>query len=77
MTARPPTPQRFLAEHAEAKRKGSTARGYRRLLDHVILPALGKKRVADVTRQDVARVRVLPRTPWLKVNYSCSSLATT
>jgi len=48
--------QRFLAEHAEAKRKASTAKEYRRLLDHVVLPALGKKRVADITRQDVARL---------------------
>jgi integrase len=48
--------QRFLAEHAEAKRKTSTAREYRRLLDHVVLPALGKKRVADISRQDVARL---------------------
>jgi hypothetical protein len=39
--------QRFLAEHAEVKRKASTAKKYRRLLDHVMLPALGKKRVAD------------------------------
>jgi hypothetical protein len=30
--------QRFLAEHAEVKRKASTAREYRRLLDHVMLP---------------------------------------
>ena len=38
--------KRFLAEHVEAKRKASTAKEYRRLLDHVVLPALGKKRVA-------------------------------
>jgi integrase len=48
--------QRFLAEHAEVKRKTSTAKEYRRLLDHVVLPALGKKRVADLMRQDVARL---------------------
>jgi len=48
--------RRFLAEHAEAKRKTSTAKEYRRLLDHVVLPALGKKRMADITRQDVARL---------------------
>jgi integrase len=48
--------QRFLAEHAEAKRKASTAKEYRRLLDHVVLPTLGKKRVADITPQDVARL---------------------
>ena len=34
--------ERFLAEHAEAKRKGSTAAEYKRLLDKIILPALGK-----------------------------------
>ena len=41
--------ERFLAEHAEAKRKASTAAEYRRLLDKIILPALGKRKVADVT----------------------------
>jgi hypothetical protein len=34
--------ERFLAEHAEAKRKASTAAEYRRLLDKIILPALAK-----------------------------------
>jgi integrase len=47
---------RFLAEHVEAKRKGSTATGYRRLLDRIILPALGKRKVADVTRADVTKL---------------------
>jgi integrase len=47
--------ERFLAEHAQAKRKPSTVREYRRLLDHVVLPAVGKRRVADVTRQDIAK----------------------
>jgi hypothetical protein len=47
---------RFLAEHAEAKRKPRTAREYRRLFEKVILPALGEKRVPDVTRQDIARL---------------------
>jgi integrase len=47
--------ERFLAEHAEAKRKASTAREYRRLIEHVVVPAIGKRRVVDVTRQDAAR----------------------
>jgi integrase len=47
---------RFLAEHAEAKRKGSTATEYKRLLDKIILPALGKRKVADVTRADVTKL---------------------
>jgi integrase len=48
--------ERFLAEHAEAKRKGSTAAEYRRLLDRIILPALGKRKVADVTRADMMKL---------------------
>jgi integrase len=48
--------ERFLAEHAEAKRKASTAAEYRRLLDRTILPVLGKRRVTDVTRQDIAKL---------------------
>ena len=48
--------ERFLAEHAEAKRKASTAAEYRRLLDKIILPALGKRKVADVTRADVTKL---------------------
>jgi integrase len=47
---------KFMAEHAEAKRKESTAEEYRRLVDKIILPALGKKVVKDVTRQDVAKL---------------------
>lgn len=47
---------RFLAEHVEAKRKDRTAAEYRRLLDRIILPALGKNKVGDVTRADVARL---------------------
>ena len=47
--------EQFMAEHAEAKRKASTAREYRRLLDHVVLPAIGKRPVADITRRDIAK----------------------
>src|SRR5215472_14751662 len=41
---------RFLIEHAESKRKASTATEYRRLLDRIILPTLGKRKIVDVTR---------------------------
>jgi integrase len=47
---------RFLDEHADAKRKNSTAVEYRRLLDKIILPELGKRKVADVTRADIAKL---------------------
>jgi len=48
--------ERFLAEHAEAKRKASTATEYRRLLDRMILPALGRRKVVDVTRHDIGKL---------------------
>ncbi len=48
--------ERFLAEHAEAKRKASTATEYRRLLDRIILPALGKRKVIDIIRHDIGKL---------------------
>ncbi len=47
---------RFLSEHVEAKRKARTAAEYRRLLDKIILPEIGSRRVVNVTRQDIARL---------------------
>lgn len=46
----------YLHEHVEAKRKGSTAIGYRDLLTRIALPAVGRMRVADVTHSDMARL---------------------
>jgi integrase len=68
--------ERFLAEHAEAKRKTSTAREYRRLLDHVVLPALGKRRVADIVRQDVARLHHARRATPTEANRALAVLST-
>jgi integrase len=68
--------QRFLAEHAEAKRKASTAKEYRRLLDHVVLPALGKKRAADITRQDVAKLHHARRATPTEANRALAVLST-
>jgi integrase len=47
---------RFLAEHAESKRKASTADVYRATLTRMILPALGKRKVVDIKRHDVAKL---------------------
>jgi hypothetical protein len=52
---------RFLSEHADAKRKPRTASEYRRLFEKVILPVLSGMKVADVTRQDIAR---FGNPPW-------------
>jgi integrase len=67
---------RFLAEHAEAKRKPRTAREYRRLIENVILPALGRKRIADVTRADVARLHHAQRATPTEANRALALLST-
>jgi integrase len=67
---------KFLAEHVEAKRKASTAREYRRLLEHVALPAIGKKRVAEVTRQDIARLHHARRATPTEANRTLACLST-
>ena len=69
--------QRFLAEHAEAKRKPSTAREYRRLLEAHVLPALGKRPVPDVTRAEIARLHHAGRAAPYQANRvlaTCSKL---
>ena len=47
---------RFDKEHIAIRLKPSTAKGYRRMLERVIIPALGRHRVTEVTRADVAKV---------------------
>jgi integrase len=56
---------RFLAEHAATKTKPGTAAEYRRLIENVILPALGSQKVRDVARADVSRLHHARRgTPY-------------
>lgn len=47
---------RFDKEHIALRLKESTAKGYRRMLERVILPTLGRHRVTEVTRADVAKL---------------------
>ncbi len=47
---------RFDREHIALRLKASTAKGYRRMLERVIVPALGRHRVTELTRADVAKV---------------------
>lgn len=47
---------RFDKEHVAVRVKESTAKGYRRLLERTILPALGRHRVTEVTRADIAKL---------------------
>jgi len=48
--------ERFEKEHVALRVKESTAKGYRRMLERVIVPALGRHRVTEVTRADVAKI---------------------
>lgn len=48
--------ERFDREHIALRVKESTAKGYRRMVERVILPALGRHRVTEVTRADVAKI---------------------
>jgi integrase len=48
--------QRFDREHIATKTKAKTAVEYRRLMTTIVLPALGKRRVRDITRADVSRL---------------------
>jgi integrase len=68
--------ERFLGEHVEAKRKASTAREYRRLLERVILPALGSRKVADITRRDVERLHQVRRNTPTEANRMLACLST-
>jgi integrase len=47
--------QRFDKEHIAVRLKPSTAREYRRNLRRFILPAIGRLKMADVTKADIAR----------------------
>jgi integrase len=53
---------RFLSDHVKAKRKARTAEEYERLIDKIVRPAIGGKKIADVTRADVARLHHAGRT---------------
>lgn len=47
---------RYLREHVSAKRKPSSLYDYRLLLEVHVLPHLGRKKLSDITRADVARL---------------------
>ncbi len=47
---------RFLKEHSEIRNKPGTIYNYRRIVDRFVLPALGSRKVADVTRADIDRL---------------------
>lgn len=48
--------ERFDKEHVSVRLKETTAKGYRRMMQRVIIPALGRHLVTEVTRADVAKI---------------------
>jgi integrase len=67
--------QRFLGEHVEAKRKASTAAEYRRLLGKIVLPALSKRKVVEVTRAEVAKLHHANRAAIYQANRTLAVLS--
>ncbi len=57
--------ERYLAEHAEIRKKESSIRSDKRLIGSHLLPAIGTKKVASITRDDIAKIHhSLRETPY-------------
>ena len=57
--------ERYLAEYAEDRKKPSSVYEDRRLIERHVEPALGRRRVIDVTRPDVVKLHnALKATPY-------------
>jgi integrase len=67
--------ERFKAEHVDTKTKSSSARKYRWLLDKIILPALGRKLVRDITRADISRLHHDHRGTSYQANHTVAVLS--
>jgi integrase len=56
--------ERYLSDHAATKMRPKSATEDRRMLSRLLLPALGNRKLADVTRADITRLHHdLRRTP--------------
>lgn len=56
---------RYIAEHAETRKKETSIRNDRRLINTHLLPALGAKKIGSVTRSDIAALHhSLRSTPY-------------
>ncbi len=57
--------ERYMVEHAETRKKATSIRNDRRLIDTHLMPALGSKKVGAVTRPDIAALHhSLRATPY-------------
>jgi integrase len=56
---------RFLSEHVEAKNKSSTQAEYQRQIERIVKPELGRRRVDDVSHEEIRKLHVKYRaTPY-------------
>jgi hypothetical protein len=62
--------RQFMEEEVEGKLKPRTVDAYRRLFDGIVLPAIGKKRAADVARQDIVKIHHARRATPIRANMS-------
>ncbi|WP_232365910.1 Arm DNA-binding domain-containing protein [Methylocystis silviterrae] len=53
--------RRFLAEHIDPKRKGTTAAHYRSLIERYVLPKHGPRKAHDFARSELARLHLSMR----------------
>jgi integrase len=66
---------RYLAEHAEAKKKPRSVAEDLRLLEKRVLPVLGRRKVADLTRADLAKLHHSLRDTPTEANRTLSLLS--
>ena len=55
--------ERFLEEYVEIHCKPGTVREYTRLLRKIVVPAIGRRKAADIRRRDVAALHFNLREP--------------
>jgi len=66
---------RYLAEHVEAHNRASTTVTFKRLVNVHIVPELGKRHVADVTRADVSKLHHAMRETPRQANQTLAVLS--
>jgi integrase len=66
---------RYLLEHVDVKNKPSTRKENRRLVDTVIIPAIGKLYVGEVTREHIAQLHHDRRSTPRLANHTLSILS--
>ena len=67
--------ERFLEEYAEIHCKPSTVREYSRLLRRIVVPAMGRRRAADIRRRDVAALHFNLRDTRYQANRTLALLS--